>query len=616
MNNLGTVIEISQLFGGLIHKMFKVTTTKGIFAIKKLNNEVITRKNAYNNFIESEKNSNLAKNHGIPCANALNIKGNYIIELESEYYIIFEYIEGKMLKDEEITLEHCKKIGKILADIHCLKPLESLKKEENLFIEWKEYIKNNNFCQMEYKNLYLKNYDKYYSILRRIVERYNKSTEKVTICHNDLDPKNVLWNNGMPIIIDWEASSLENPYKELIEVALYWSGFSSSKFDISKFKIIIEEYSKINDCDEVNWYFVICGNLIERFKWLDYNLKRSLKIIAVTSEEKNIAEKEVSNTINDINRYLELIGTIYEILTNKFNKNIKNYDRIIEEIIKNNSVLKNKKYKRVSQGFTNTIYFIENYVVRICTDETNEERFKNEIEFLKKYKHLNNISKLYNSDFSKSKVPYYYEVIEKVNGKTLYEVWYKLNTQEKDKIIIKIISILEKIHGLPVEEYDFNLFIKNKISTLLEECNLEKEKFNELFKQCDICFKENKFGLIHGDLHFDNFVYDNENLILLDFERCVTAPIDYDFVIFLRYNETPWLWASEKTDLLTVETDYQDFMTKIIKKYENLRKIPYLKQRFQIYLIIELLKDYKNTNNSKILEKIKLKIIENKSFLY
>ena len=36
-NNLGNVITIAKLTGGLMHKMFKVETDKGIYCVKVLN---------------------------------------------------------------------------------------------------------------------------------------------------------------------------------------------------------------------------------------------------------------------------------------------------------------------------------------------------------------------------------------------------------------------------------------------------------------------------------------------------------------------------------------------------------------------------------------------------
>ena len=52
--NFGKVYNISKLSGGLMHKMFKVETEKGIYCIKILNPEVMSRKDAYNNFVISE----------------------------------------------------------------------------------------------------------------------------------------------------------------------------------------------------------------------------------------------------------------------------------------------------------------------------------------------------------------------------------------------------------------------------------------------------------------------------------------------------------------------------------------------------------------------------------
>ena len=103
-----------------MHKMFKVETTKGIYCIKVLNPEVMSRSDAYNNFLLSESISNLAKNNGIPVSSALDINGNYLTKLDDMYYMVFDYIDGKVLKDDEITLEHSKKIGNILARIHNL----------------------------------------------------------------------------------------------------------------------------------------------------------------------------------------------------------------------------------------------------------------------------------------------------------------------------------------------------------------------------------------------------------------------------------------------------------------------------------------------------------------
>jgi len=221
---LGNVLSTEKILDGKMYKTFKVKTTKGVYAIKVLHEEVIKGENTYHNLIQSEKIANLAKVSGIPSSCALSIRGNVIHKLVDNYYIVFEYIDGKTLNNKEITMNHCRKIGKLLAKIHQLE-YSYLGLEENFtehfqLYPWENYIKNDNFKNMSYRELFLKNYKKYNSLLKRANERYNESNKILTICHHDLNPKNVLWQGENPLIINWESAGLMNPYRELIEVAL------------------------------------------------------------------------------------------------------------------------------------------------------------------------------------------------------------------------------------------------------------------------------------------------------------------------------------------------------------------------------------------------------------
>lgn len=591
-----------------MHKMFKVETDKNIYAIKILNKEVMNREEAYNNFVISETISNLAKENNIPVSSVIKINENYLTKYQDFYYMVFIYIEGKTLQDNEITIKHCQEIGKLLAKIHSLDykkiNLESEKIKYKKLYDWEGYTLELKFKDMSYKKEYLENYKKYNSLLKRANERFNDSNNTFTICHRDMDPKNVMWKNNKPIVIDWESATLANPHRELLEDALCWSGFLSNNFEEEKFLAVFKSYQEERNIKHIDWYDVICGNLVGRFGWLKYNLERSLGIKSNDQEEMILAEKEVLKTIDEINRYINLIGTMYDLISKLINKKIINQDKEIEEIIKNNSLLKNKKYKIINSGFTNTIYQVENYIIRICTKKENEEKFANEIEFYQNNQN-ENIPKLIMSDKTKTVIPYYYEIIEKIEGKTLYEIWYKLKEEERKEVILKLISSIRKLHNIKVKEYDFKEYIKNKIKEYLTTCNITDELFEDLLNDCDIYFKENKFGLIHGDLHFDNIIYNKDKITLLDFEYTMPASIDYDFRILNRCKKVPWHWASVKTDMLTIENDYQNLIPIIIENYQELKEIPYLEERLLIYDTIEMLKDYKNTYNEELLKEIK-----------
>ena len=609
--NLGEATNITKLTGGLMHKMFKVETTKATYAIKVLNSEVMSRSEAYSNFVVSESIANLVKANGIVVSSALSICVNYLTNFEGYYYMVFDFVEGKTLTDDEITIEHCRKIGEALAKIHSL-DYSSLDLEPEIvkykrLYDWEGYINHPDFASMPYKELILANYQKYNSLLKRANERFNESNTIQTICHRDMDPKNVMWNNDNPIIIDWESASLANPYRELLEDALCWSGFLSNSFDEQKFITVIETYARYRDITNIEWYSVICGNLVGRFGWLKYNLERSLGIISNDPEEMKLAETEVAKTIDEINRYLSLIGTMDNIFIRLTTKPTNNYDKVIETIIASNSLLQGYSYELINSGFTNTIYKVGTYIVRLCTNPSNEERFKTEITFYNSNSNKPNIPKLYIGDTSKEVVPYYYEIIERIEGNTLYEVWYKISSIERKQIVLSIISILKSIHQKKESTYNFAKFIKGKLISILTDCNINDDLFNSLLILCDKYFENSTMYQIHGDLHFDNFIYKDGKLTLLDFERTMTAPLDYDFRLFNRYKSMPWLWASGSTDMLTVESDYQDLMPMFIEYYPELASVSYLQERLTIYEIIDLLTTYKNTNDEELLEIAKSK---------
>ncbi len=54
--NLGEITEEPQsVTGGLMHHMYRVETETGIYAVKVLNEEVMSRPVAYRNMVNSEK---------------------------------------------------------------------------------------------------------------------------------------------------------------------------------------------------------------------------------------------------------------------------------------------------------------------------------------------------------------------------------------------------------------------------------------------------------------------------------------------------------------------------------------------------------------------------------
>lgn len=361
------------------------------------------------------------------------------------------------------------------------------------------------------------------------------------------------------------------------------------KIIITEFKNIDENLSKLEEHDFVNWQ----QTHINYFKSVNPNFDENTKVVFKIFEVKeNLIEKrlELANKIAKANQ--DIFGNI-------------------------------SKIEEVNAGFNNSIFNInDKYIIKVCDNIEKEKLFDTEANFYNSNKDNNNIPTLYKFDKSKRVIPYVYEIIEKVNGKTVYYHWYKMNEQEREKLIQKIVKILQKIHLKNYPEYNWSENIKNKI---LYSFNQTTDMFSEEEKDIilksldkyDEILSDNKFSLIHNDLHFDNILIDNnKNIKLIDFNDSIIAPFDFDLRLLYMSVETPWKWANIKMDPYQKPEDYKHLFEYIKKYYKELNNVKHLDERMLVYGILDdfrLLPRFRETeakdrillNSKKLLKKLK-----------
>ena len=271
-------------------------------------------------------------------------------------------------------------------------------------------------------------------------------------------------------------------------------------------------------------------------------------------------------------------------------------DNIISLIIKNNESLfgTNSSVEKINIGFTNTLYKVnDSYIVKVCTDINNEVNFKNEINFYNSNKNNSLIPKLYYFDIEKKDVPYYYEVLEKVNGVSLYSVWHTYTEEEREDIIRQLCDAMKQMHSIKGDNYNWTDYMKkefNSLYTKVSELNIFNEEeqilLQKAYSNFDNYLDSSEFVLVHNDLHFDNiFVYDGK-IKIIDFERSMYAPKDFELDILYRMIRKPWKFASEETEKYTDCSQYSNIMTYINKYYPELLNVPNLYERLAIYDIV------------------------------
>lgn len=278
---------------------------------------------------------------------------------------------------------------------------------------------------------------------------------------------------------------------------------------------------------------------------------------------------------------------------------------IINKIVQQNKFLfgDNPIINKINVGFTNTLYSVnDSFIIKICTDLNNEPKFNKEIEFYNANKDNDLIPKLYCANTNKNDIPYYYEILEKINGVSLYDVWHTFSEEKREDVVKQLCDAMKQFHSNKGQSYDWvkrisDLFITfyNKAKELNILTNEEQELLENAYSKFSEYLQSDEFVLIHNDLHFDNIFYDNGKIKLIDFERSIYAPRDFELDILYRMIRKPWKFASEENEQYVKLEDYKNIMSYIEKYYPELIHIDNLYQRLAIYDIVYFLKQYVNS---------------------
>lgn len=277
--NLGCLKEEPEtVTGGLLHKMYHVSTDKGEYAIKALNPNIMKRTEALQHTINSEIVSN-ALADVIPLVAAKCFEGKHIIEFDGSFYVIFDWLDGKSVFVPNISEYHCEQVGRILGKIHAadIKVAGMEKSRDcrivydwNMLLEKARQSNTKCFSVLEENIADIIRWDEH------VVSALQQLSENQVISHRDLDPKNIMWKNDKPYIIDWEAAGYVNPFQELIEVLNYWIPDETGKYNKAKFDVLIQAYTESMNICNVNWDVILDCSFDGMLGWLEYNIKRAV----------------------------------------------------------------------------------------------------------------------------------------------------------------------------------------------------------------------------------------------------------------------------------------------------------------------------------------------------
>lgn len=284
------------LSGGYTHRMYALHTTQGHYAVKLLNPEIMQRPDARDNYACAEAHEHTLEASGLPILPALIINGQKMQRIGGQYLYVFEYFDGHVLKETDVTPAHCAAMGSTLARIHAHGRCVISGMPEPAAIDWPALTAallrepESRACGSEmHRSL---------PMLIRMTRASERAIAELphqaALCHNDMDTKNVLWQGDDFRIIDLESLSVASPEQELLDLAISWAGYWP---DEAKFRSFISAYRAAGGTITAD-PAALFDSRRNHLEWLSYNARRALFDDPV---ERRTGRRQIEKTLAKLN---------------------------------------------------------------------------------------------------------------------------------------------------------------------------------------------------------------------------------------------------------------------------------------------------------------------------
>ncbi len=199
-----------------------------------------------------------------------------------------------------------------------------------------------------------------------------------------------------------------------------------------------------------------------------------------------------------------------------------------------------------------------------------------------------------------------YLIVERKPGETLSRAWLKMDQSARQRATTQLAEVLQHLHatetpaGIPPLQLETHLLDPRAISPVLPTLlAIERLQENPLIDSgilacanditlagADALADFNQRTLIHGDLTFENILWDgNEITGLLDLEWCRGSSRDLDLDVLLRFCALPYAHVAEDYADQTRAEDYEDVPLWMSEAYPAFFDHPRLHERLLAYCV-------------------------------
>ncbi len=317
--SLGCMIRPPQpVSGGFMHKMFRLDTSTGSYAVKLLNPEIMKRESAMENYRRAEALEAVLEANGLPVVAAMTRNGAKMQCIQDQYYYLFPWVDSRALPWNGIAEEHCAVIGGLLARIHTLEaPDAQAGTPEPFAFAWEILVQTaKERCPALWEELCAA-----LPLLDRAQVSYNTALKalppRYSICNGDMDCKNVLWQEAKPLVIDLECLEVGNPVNDLVVLALSWSGGAVCALDMGRLSAFVKAYHAVRPVMSLDWQ-ALSGLGFSWLDWLHYNVRRACGMEGSDHAQQHMGITQTRQTLERIRYYADVRERVAALLAESF----------------------------------------------------------------------------------------------------------------------------------------------------------------------------------------------------------------------------------------------------------------------------------------------------------
>ena len=273
--------------GGFQHRMWRVDTSAGPFAVKILHARCAEDPDCRRRCFGGERIARRAADADLPAVAALESPEGPLRRFGGAAVLCYGWEEGTTLPPTPAPPARAGLIGGLLGRLHALN------------LPWGDDSPPSSECfpAQHWHDLAQRVKDERLSLAFALPDllAWNEATREATdqlnqgwvVSHRDLDQKNVLWRAAAPRLLDWEAAGPVHPALEVMGTALNWAGQSAGPPDQAVFRAFLAGYRRQAPLDADALGHAATAVLGKWLVWLEVCLRRALD--AAVPEEQTAA---------------------------------------------------------------------------------------------------------------------------------------------------------------------------------------------------------------------------------------------------------------------------------------------------------------------------------------